>query len=75
MEMMTAALGGAGITAFLALREAHFTRAVLVSRSLIVAAGLTHPMAAGYCCGLAALTLYADWKRIRLRHVLVAAVP
>ena len=48
---------------------------MLVSQSLVVAAGLTHPMAAGYCCGLAALTLYTDWKRIRIPHVLVAAVP
>ena len=48
---------------------------VLASQSLIVAAGLTHPMAAGYCCGLAALTLYADWQRIRPRHVLAAAAP
>jgi Dolichyl-phosphate-mannose-protein mannosyltransferase len=75
MDMMTAALGGAGLTAFLIFRESNFTRAVLVSQSLIVAAGLTHPMAAGYGCGLLALTLYSDWKRIRPRHVLVAAAP
>jgi len=75
MDMMCAALGGAGLTSFLILREPNFTRAVLVSQSLIVAAGLTHPMAVGYACGLAALTLYTDWKRIRLQHLLVAAVP
>ena len=63
--MMCAALGGAGLTAFLILRERNFTQAVLVSQSLIVAAGLSHPMAAGYACGLLALTLYSDWKRIR----------
>ncbi len=75
MDMMAAALGAASLTAFLLLRERNFTRAVLVSQSLVVAAGLTHPMAAGYCCGLAVLTLYSDWKRIRIRHILVAAVP
>jgi hypothetical protein len=75
MDMMAAALGGAGLTAFLILRESNFTLAVLVSQSLIVAAGLTHPMAAGYCCGLVALTLYTDWKRIRPYHILVAAAP
>ena len=75
MDMMCAALGGAGLTAFLILRESNFTRAVLVSQSLIVAAGLTHPMAVGYACGLAALTLYSDWKRIRVPHLLVAAAP
>ena len=32
-------------------------------------------MAAGYACGLLALTLYSDWKRIRPLHVLVAAAP
>ena len=75
MDMMAAALGGASLTAFLVLRERNFTRAVLVSQSLVAAAGLTHPMAAGYCCGLAALTVYSDWKRIRTRHFVVAAVP
>ncbi len=75
MDMMCAALGGAGLTAFLALRERNFSLAVLVSQSLIVAAGLSHPMAAGYACGLLALTFYCDWKRIRPVHVLVAAAP
>ena len=75
MDMMAAALGGASLTAFLVLRERNFTRAVLVSQSLVAAAGLTHPMAAGYCCGLAALTVYSDRKRIRIRHVLAAAAP
>jgi hypothetical protein len=75
MDTMCAALGGAGLTAFLALRERNFSLAVLVSQSLIVAAGLSHPMAAGYACGLLALTIYSDRKRIRPRHVLVAAAP
>jgi len=75
MDMMCAALSGAGLTAFLVLRESNFTRAVLVSQSLMAAAGLSHPLAVGYCGGLLALTLYGDWKRIRLRHVLVAAAP
>src|SRR5450759_5255668 len=75
MDMMCAALSGAGLTAFLVLRESNFTRAVLVSQSLMAAAGLSHPLAAGYCGGLLARTLYGDWKRIRLRHVLVAAAP
>ena len=75
MDMMCAALGGAGLTAFLALRESNFSLAVLVSQSLIVAAGLSHPMAAGYACGLLALTLYMDRKRIRPRHLLLAAAP
>jgi hypothetical protein len=75
MDIMCAALGGAGLTAFLILRERNFMWAVVVSQSLIVAAGLTHPMAAGYACGLAALTVYSDWKRIRVQHVLAAAAP
>jgi hypothetical protein len=75
MDMMCAALGGAGLTAFLALRERNFMLALLVSQSLMVAAGLSHPMAAGYACGLAALTVYSDWKRIRPKHILIAAAP
>ena len=75
MDMMAAALGGAGIAGYLIYREKDFARAVLFSQALAAAAGFTHPMAAGYCTGLFALTLYRDWRRIRIPHVLLAAVP
>jgi hypothetical protein len=75
MDMMAAALGSAGLAAFLSLRERHLIRAILVSQSCVAGAGLSHPVALGYFAGLAALTLYSDWRRIRLPHVMAACVP
>ena len=75
MDMMAAALGCAGLAAFLSLREMHLTRAILVSQACVAAAGLSHPLALGYFAGLAALTLYRDWRRIRFPHLLAAGVP
>ena len=75
MDMMAAALGSAGLAAFLSLRERHLIRAILVSQSCVAGAGLSHPVALGYFAGLAALTLYRDRRRIRLPHVMAACVP
>jgi hypothetical protein len=66
---------GAGLAAYLSLREKHLVRAVLVSQACVAAAGLSHPLALGYFAGLAALTLYRDWRRIRFPHVMAACVP
>jgi len=75
MDMMAAALGSAGLAAFLLLREKHLIRAIVVSQACVAAAGLSHPLALGYLAGLLALTLYSDWRRIRFPHILAACVP
>jgi hypothetical protein len=75
MDMMAAALGSAGLAAFLSLREKHLVRAILVSHACVAAAGLSHPQALGYFAGLVALTLYRDWRRIRFAHAMAACVP
>ncbi|MCX6633310.1 MAG: glycosyltransferase family 39 protein [Candidatus Solibacter sp.] len=75
MDMMAAALGSAGLAAFLSLREKHLTRAILVSQACVAAAGLSHPLALGYFAGLLALTLYSDWRRIRFPDVMAACAP
>jgi hypothetical protein len=75
MDMMAAALGSAGLAAFLSLREKHLIRAILVSQACVAGAGLSHPLALGYFAGLLALTLYRDWRRIRFSHMMAACVP
>jgi hypothetical protein len=75
MDMMAAALGSAGLAAYLSLREKHLVRAILLSQACVAAAGLSHPLALGYFASLAALTLYRDWRRIRFPHVIAACVP
>ena len=75
MDMMCAALNFGGLAAFLILREKHFSAAILVSQTFIVAAGLTHPYGIlGFVC-LAFLTLYLDRKRLKLRHFAIALIP
>lgn len=75
-DMMSAALGAAGLAAYLYLRERNFTWAVFVSQSLIAACGLTHPNGGvAFFCGLLFLTLYFDRARLRPRHLGLAVIP
>jgi hypothetical protein len=75
MDMMCAALGVTGLAAYMLLRERHWTAAILLSHSAIAAAALAHPLALGWCLALVVLTLYFDWRRIRVRQVALAVVP
>jgi 4-amino-4-deoxy-L-arabinose transferase-like glycosyltransferase len=75
MDMMCEALGLSGIAAYLWLRQKNLLLAILASHACVAAAALAHPLALGACAGLVALTLYYDWRRIRIAHVAVAAVP
>jgi 4-amino-4-deoxy-L-arabinose transferase-like glycosyltransferase len=75
MDMMSAALGFAGLACYLNWREGHLTRAVLATQTLVVASGLTHPNGLLPFAGLLFLTLYFDRARLRWQHVGVAAAP
>lgn len=75
MDMMCAALGWAACAVFLRLRERRFTLAVLLSQTLVVAGGLTHPNGILAFAGVLFLTLYFDWRRINPRIVALAALP
>lgn len=75
MDMMCAALGFAGLAAYLALRERNFGAAVLASHALVVASGLTHPNGILHLAALVLLTLYFDRRRLRPAHFGLAALP
>lgn len=75
MDMMCAALSFAAFGSYLTLREKHFTAAIVVSHTFVVASGLTHPYGLLGLAGLIFLTLYFDRKRIGLRHVGLALIP
>jgi len=75
MDMMSAALGFAALAAYLSLRERNFAGAILASQSLVVASGLTHFMGTLPFVGLLFITLYFDRRRIKPRHLAVAAIP
>ncbi|HEY0100197.1 MAG TPA: glycosyltransferase family 39 protein [Pyrinomonadaceae bacterium] len=75
-DMMSAALGAAGLAAYLSLRERNFNWAILASQSLIAACGLTHPNGGvAFFFGLLFLTLYFDRTRLNWRHLGLAAIP
>ena len=76
MDMMSSALGATGLAAYLLLRERNFARAILLSHSLIVACGLTHPNGGVlFLAGLLFLIYYFDRSQIRWRHLGLALIP
>jgi hypothetical protein len=75
MDIMCAALGYGGLASYMALREHNLALAVLVSNSLIVASGTTHPHGFLYFMGLVFLVAYFDRQRITWKHISVAVVP
>lgn len=75
MDMMTAALGFAAIAVYLVLRERNLLLAVLLSQTLIVIDGLTHPNAITAFVALVIVTLWLDRKQLNMRMVFAAAIP
>jgi len=75
-DMMSAALGFAGILAYLSLRARSLSSAVLASNALIVAAGLSHPNGGiASFAGLLAITVYLDRRRLEFRHASLGVFP
>lgn len=75
MDMMSAALGFASIAAYLSLRERYLKLAILLSQTIVVLNGLTHPNGIMAFAGLLFLTLYFDRRAINWRHVGLALLP
>jgi hypothetical protein len=75
MDMMCAALGFAGLAAYLALRECNLVGAMLAGNALVAASGLTHPCGIMPFVGLWFLVFYFDRARLKGWLVAVAAVP
>jgi hypothetical protein len=75
-EAMALAFQAGAFAAYLRWRERDLRLAVLISQTLVVASGLTHPNG-GMLSFLGALwlALYFDRKRIRLTHIALAAIP
>lgn len=75
MDMMSASLGFSAIAVYLLLRERNLGIAVLLSQSLIVIDGLTHPNAIMAFAGLLFLTIFFDFRRLNPRIFLIALAP
>ena len=74
-DCMVAALGAAGIASYLRLRESRMSLAIVACASFEVAAIFSHPIAAIHAGTATVMVLILDWRRIRVRHVLLAALP
>ncbi len=75
MDLMSAALGFAGLAVYLSWRERNLTLAIFFSQTCVVASGLTHPNAILAFFGLLFLTVYFDFRRIGLKQIAAAFVP
>jgi 4-amino-4-deoxy-L-arabinose transferase-like glycosyltransferase len=75
MDMMSAALGFAAIAVYLLLRENRLLLAVLLSQTVVVLDGLTHPNGIMAFVGVLVLTIYFDRRRLSLPVVLAALAP
>lgn len=75
-DVVCAALNAAAIAAYATWRADRFGRAIVVANSLLALSAITHPYALFGLIGCVTLMLaYGDWRRIRVRHVLLALVP
>jgi len=75
MDMMAAALGLSGWAAYVCWRRDQFDRAIFISQTLIVMSGITHWCGLLWAVGLMLLTVGWDVRRLRLRHLGLAAIP
>jgi len=74
-DMMCAALGAAGIAAYLAWRERNLTYALLLANCFVVASGMTHHLGLLGLFGLIFFALLFDRKSLRWRHLFVSLIP
>src|SRR3954452_4870866 len=76
MDAMALALASLAILSYLELRKRNLNWAIFTSQLAVVACGLTHPTAGVPAfVALLFLTLYLDFRRIRIPQVSVAVVP
>ena len=74
-DIMCAAFGFSAIAAFLVWRERNFALAVLLSQTLVVLSGLTHPNGILAFFALIFLTAYFDFRLIKPKHFVIAVIP
>ena len=74
-DLMCAALGTAGLAAYLALRERNLTLAILLGNCFVVASGMTHHLGILALAGLIFLVFFFDRKQLKWQHLLVVLIP
>lgn len=74
-DTMCAALGFAAIAIYLWMRESNLLLAILLSQTLVTAAGLTHFNGILAFLGLLFLMIYYDFRAISWKHIAIALIP
>lgn len=74
-DIMAAGLGAVALAAYLTLRERRIGPAIVISVALVTAACLVHPYGVFGAAGLLIFAVTLDWRRFRVRHLLLAAAP
>ena len=74
-DCMVAALGAAGMAAFMVWRERDLGRAILLCAACEALALFCHPIAVVHAFTAVVLVLIMDWRRLRPRHMAIAALP
>jgi hypothetical protein len=75
-DVMAFAFQAGAFAAYLHWREKNLSWAILISQTLVVASGLTHPNGGMLSfLGILWLVVYFDLRRVRPTHVAVAAIP
>jgi hypothetical protein len=75
MDMMTSALGFAGLAAYIRLRERNLVRASLYGHALCAAALFTHPNGLLATASICLCTLWLDLGRVSLRSLVATLMP
>ena len=74
-DIMTAGLSAAALAVYLSTREKSFEGALLGAGSLQAAACMTHPYGVFGILGLMIFAITLDFRRLRARHIALAALP
>ncbi len=76
-DMISASFGLAAVALYLYYRERNFTLAVILSQTLLVCGGLTHPLGGVvYIALLAYFFIHdGDWRKVRLYHIALGLIP
>jgi 4-amino-4-deoxy-L-arabinose transferase-like glycosyltransferase len=75
MDVMCFALGIAGLTSYMLLRERSLAAALFVSQAFVVMSGATHPNGILWFTCVAVTVLICDRKRLAPRQLVWAAIP
>jgi len=75
MDVQCAALGAAGLAAYMQLRQRSLAWALLAANALLAASGFTHPNGDLYFVALVCLVLMYDRDRLQWRFLFISGIP